>query len=304
MKEITLKGQDNLDLAVFVYDDVKNPIGVVQLVHGSCEHSQRYTEFIEYLNSNDYIVVASDHRGHGKTAQLQNTMLGFFAPNDGWNILIDDLKVINDYIHQNYGDLKITMMGHSMGSFMVRTYLIKYGSTINKAILSGTAWYNPFLMKYAIWFARKRKKKYGQYFRDDFIWSLSYKSFNKKWISHNSTGNEWLSIDEENRIKFSKDLTCGFMFTSTAFLDMFLGIVYNQKRKNMKHVPKDIPVLLISGEDDPVGAFKKGVKKTKKSFDKQKIKTEMIFYKDLRHEIVFDRDKELVFKDVLNFLKS
>ncbi|ARU91468.1 lysophospholipase [Spiroplasma clarkii] len=181
MKEIKIKSFDEKELHTSLWDDVEKPVGVLQLVHGSCEHAFRYNDFASTLNKNGWIVVANDHRGHGKTADLANNELGYLADDDGWNTIIHDLKIVNDFIKKTYPNLKIVMLGHSMGSFMARTYLIDYPETLSGCVLSGTAWHSKFVLKFGTNVAKKNQKKFGPKHIDKYIWKLSYRPLNKKF---------------------------------------------------------------------------------------------------------------------------
>ncbi|WP_267893795.1 alpha/beta hydrolase [Mesoplasma florum] len=146
MKERIINSLDDNKISIYIWDEVKNPKAIIQLVHGSCEHSLRYKEFAKKMNDNQIIVISSDHRGHGKTALLNNKPLGYFSKNNGWNIIISDLKQVNSFIKNQYMNLPIIMLGHSMGSFMARTYMIDYPNTVDAYVISGTAWHNKALL--------------------------------------------------------------------------------------------------------------------------------------------------------------
>lgn len=304
MKEIQLKSFDKKELHLYIWDEVSECKGILQLVHGSCEHAKRYDAFAKFLNKNGWVVIANDHRGHGKTADLSANELGYFADEDGWNIIIKDLKVVNDYIREKYQDKKIIMLGHSMGSFMARTYLIDYAESIDGCILSGTAWHAKFVLKFGMKVARKNQKKYGAKYIDMFVWKQSYKPLNKKFKREGAAGCEWLSLDQDNVKAFTQDKLCGQIFTSSAFKDMFSGILYNQSKNNIKKMDKEMPILLVAGDNDPVGNYGKGVVKTYKAFKNNKCNVQMKLYKNLRHEILFDISKGEVEADTLNFLNS
>ncbi|AUB32052.1 alpha/beta fold hydrolase [Spiroplasma floricola] len=304
MKELLIKGHEGKNLYTYIWEDVKTVKGILQLVHGSCEHSKRYDEFAKFLNANGWVVISNDHRGHGKTADLNNNELGYFADKDGWDILVKDLKKVNDYIKQNYKNQNIVMLGHSMGSFLARSYAIDFSETIQGLILSGTAWQSNLALKFGRKIAISRQKKYGSKNIDKFIWNLSYKKFNKKFNEKSSTGMEWLSIDENNVKKFIEDPLCGQIFTTSAFKDLFEGLIYIQNNKNIKKIRKDLPIILVSGSNDPVGNYSKSVKKTYKKFKKAKLNTKLKLYENLRHEILFDINKKEIFVDTLSFLNS
>lgn len=304
METCILKGYKNKDLQLYIWKDVSSPKGVLQLVHGSCEHSLRYNDFAKYLNSIGWIVIANDHRGHGKTANVEDNELGYFSDDEGWNIIIEDLKYVNNYIKSNYANLDIVMFGHSMGSFMSRTFIIKYPTLLEGVILSGTGWQNNFLLNIAIRLAKRNQKKYGSKNIDKKIWNLSYKKLNKRYSKSNSNGVEWLSSVEDVQSNFLNDPLCGQIFTSSAFRDMFEGIKFIQNKTNISKVSKNLPILLLSGKDDPVGNYTKSVNKTYKVFINNSLKVEMKLYDKMRHEILNEVNKEQVYEDINNFLSK
>lgn len=303
MKELQILSNDDNKLNLYIWDKVENPKGVLQIVHGSCEHMARYDEFANYLNGNGWIVIGHDQRGHGKTATIQDQPLGFFAEERGWAKLVEDIFEVNKYISESYADLPITMIGHSMGSFLVRTYIILHPKTIKGAILSGTAWYSKIQLKFAHYIAKKNQKKHGAKHIDNFIYKLSYKALNKKY--KNSThGCDWLSVDQDNVDTFVKDPMCGFVFTSSAFKDLFSGLMYNQTMSKIETMDKNMPIILVAGKDDPVGSYGKTVTKTYKKFLKQGLNVDMKLYPGVRHEILFDITKQKVMEDALVFINK
>ncbi|AGR40876.1 alpha/beta fold hydrolase [Spiroplasma taiwanense] len=304
MKETTIESFDGKEISLRIWDQVEEVKGIIQLVHGSCEHSLRYNNFANFMNDQGWIVIGSDHRGHGKTANLENKELGYFSDNDGWNTIIKDLKEVNNFIKSNFTNTKIVMLGHSMGSFMARNYIIDFGNTIDGCILSGTSWYSKTLLKFSKLIASKRQSFYGSKNIDKFIWKLSYQKFNNKFKKEGITGVEWLSIDKNNVENFVNDPLCWFIFTTSAFKDLFTGLLFIQKKANIKKIRKDLKILLISGKDDPVGNFSKKVKKTYRIFKNKKLDVKIKLYDKLRHEILFDLSKEQVYIDILEFLKK
>ncbi|ASZ08756.1 lysophospholipase [Mesoplasma chauliocola] len=304
MKKEILQTFDKKQIQIYIWDQVNETKGIIQLVHGSCEHALRYNDFANRMNKKGWIVVGNDHRGHGQTAKLNNQTLGFFSSKNGWNKIVNDLDVVNEFIKTNYKNLPIVMLGHSMGSFMARTYMIDYLNKIDGYIISGTAWYPKFLLQISLLIAKFRQSLRKNNKEDRFIWKLSYKKLNKRFENKNSTGVEWLSNDDENNDNFIKDPLTGQIFTSAAFKDMFSGLIYNQKKSNLKRINKEKPIFLISGLDDSVGSYGKSVKKTNKMFEQQKLNVKMKLYEKQRHEILFDINKEKVEEDILKFLSS
>ncbi|WP_139906120.1 alpha/beta hydrolase [Clostridium thermarum] len=300
-KEFDIYTQDGKRLHMYKWDNANNIKGVVQLVHGSCEHAGRYEDICEFLNSRGYIVYAHDHRGHGKTEDNIDD-LGFFAEEKGWEKLIEDLKLVNDRIHQENPGKQVIMLGHSMGSFLARHYAILYGTTIDALILSGTA-HNPrLLLRLGLFAANLEIKRRGPKFRSQFIYKMSYDSFNKGFKPAR-TKCDWLSTDKKEVDKFLADERCGFVFTAAAFKDMFKGLLFITDHKNISKMRKNLPVLIISGKDDQVGGRGKMVRKTCNVFTDVGIKDITLrLYEGMRHEIFNEIEKLKVFEDMLNWM--
>lgn len=296
---------DGYDIELYIYEpqsDLRTH-GVIQLVHGSCEHAKRYESFIQFLNENGYIVYANDHRGHGQSVQTPDDY-GYFGEENGWQLMVDDLKAVNDIIHAHYPELPIVMLGHSMGSFLARHYAIDYGETIDGLILSGTAHHSKIQLKVGQWVSKFTKKLKGSKNRSAIIHRLSYGAFNKG-IENLRTTSDWICYDETVVDEFVKDPSCGFVFTNAGFYDLFSGLLYITEFDNISKMPIDLPVLLISGKDDPVGANGEMVKKAYDAMKKaQLISVEMKLYPDMRHEILNEFNKKEVYQDIVNWLEQ
>ena len=299
------KARDGKMIALYRWepDDKSNIKGLIQLIHGSCEHSGRYRAFSEFLNENGYVVYSNDHRGHGLTA-VQESELGFIGENDGWKSLVDDVLEINKILRGDYPNLPVFMIGHSMGSFIARHYVTLYGDTIDGLVLSGTAHNNRLLLKFAIALADINIKLNGNRCRSKFINYLSYGAFNRK-VSAHRTKFDWICIDEKVVDDYIKDYHCGYIFTSNAFKEMFRGLYYITDYKNIKKTPVTLPILLISGKKDVVGNEGKMVYKCYEKYKEAGIKNISIkLYENMRHEILNEIGKEEVYEDILNWIRK
>ncbi|AOX44138.1 lysophospholipase [Spiroplasma sp. NBRC 100390] len=274
--------------------------GVVQLVHGSAEHSLRYEDFAKFLVANNYAVVAEDHRGHGKTATCSEN-LGFFAEEEGWEKIIDDLYEVTTYIKHCYPNRPIVMFGHSMGSFMVRHYAIKYGTNIAALVICGTAHYPKRLLKFSIKMARIGQKIKGPKSKDNFIYKFSYAPLNVRYKDEGNLGTEWLATDKTVQEAFANDPLTGQVFSTSAFKDMFTGLLFITNKKNIKLTPNTLPLLFIAGQDDPVGKYGKTVLQTVELYKKAGKRVKVKLYPNARHEILNEPIKQEIYQDILNF---
>jgi alpha-beta hydrolase superfamily lysophospholipase len=276
-------------------------VGVVQLMHGSCEHSKRYNDFARFLTDNGYVVYSNDLRGHGLSV-LDKEDLGYFGNKDGWNIVVEDLYELTQYIKQKHKGLKLIILGHSMGSFLARHYAIVHGAEINAIIATGTAHNPKALLKLGKFLSERDIRKNGFKHRSDLLNKMSYDSFSNQFKPIR-TKQDWLTRDEEVVNKYIEDEFCGFVFTSSAFKDMFGGLLFITNRNNISKTPKNLPILFLSGEKDPVGGNGKMVLKAFQEYEKAGIKNiQMKLYKDMRHEILNEIGKEEVYKDILSWI--
>ena len=297
MKNITLKAIDNYELSLAVYE-AKNAKGYVQIIHGMQEHKERYEYFANKLLENGYTVVVSDTRGHGYNAPI----LGYTAEKNGNKLILEDQKLITEYIKNTYQIDKVILFGHSMGSIVARNLLQTETNNYSCVVLSGYPNYQS-AVKLGLLIAKViRKIKGGKYY-SKLLTNLSVGSFNKK-IKNPKTKVDWLSVNEDNVEEYINDPYSGHKFLTSSFIDLFQLMVNMNKVSNYKNV-KSIPLLLLRGMEDPCTGGDKGSFNSIKTMSKAGLRniTELK-YDNMRHEILNEKDKDLVIKDILNFLKG
>jgi len=276
---------------------------IVQIAHGMAEHAGRYREFANYLNSKGIGVYANDHRGHGKTAGAIDNV-GYFADKNGWDLVVNDMFQLTDRIRSTHTGMPVFLLGHSMGSFLVQDYISRPQSDVNGVILSGTAGDPGLMGNIGILIAMLSCRFKGRKEPDKLLDRLSFGSFNNKFKPAR-TSFDWLSRDASEVDKYVADEFCGGVFSSGFFLDLFKGIKKINSRENMKNIPDDLPVLFISGENDPVGANTRGVKRVISAFKEAGVRDpEFIFYTDARHEMLNELNREEVFSDLSEWIFS
>lgn len=302
--EMDITMRDGHEIHLYKWEPDEGDIkGVIQLVHGSCEHAGRYIDFGEFMTKKGYIVYANDHRGHGKSVKTRDE-LGYFGENDGWTYMIGDLYEINRMIKKEHSGSKIIMLGHSMGSFLARHFGILHGSEIDGLIATGTAHNPKALLKLGKFLAERDIKKGNIKRRNLFLNRLSYESFNDKF-KPNRTKQDWLTRDKEVVDAFLQDELCGYVFTSGGFRDMFDGLLYITDESKIRMTPKELPILLLSGGDDPVGGYGSMVEKAFKCYKEAGIKNiKMKLYHGMRHEILNEIGKKEVYEDILSWIKN
>jgi len=279
----------------------------IQIVHGMGEHALRYNDFANYLTANGFAVYALDQRGHGKTAQtIEN--FGHQADKNGWMLVVDDIKKLTEIIKKENPQTNIFLFGHSAGSFLVRDYLIKFSdeskNEIKAVILSGTAT-SPGIMGYlGILISKYLIKKYNPAVKSPLHRKLTFEKYNSHF-KPNRTTSDWISRDNEAVDKLLADPYCFTLFSATFYMELIQSTLRINNFKNIKKMPKNIPILLISGTQCSVGNYTKGIKKVYKDFIKAGIKdVELKLYKDARHELINELNKIEVYEDVKNFLLS
>ena len=292
MKTIKLKGYQDFELSCYIWDKVENPTGVVQIIHGMQEHAKRYNNFAKYLNSMGLIVFASDLRGHGLTAINNNLPLGY-SNGDIFMEIVQDQIIITEYLNNKY-KLPISIFGHSFGSFISQRYLVENGFKIKNIILCGSTYTNSVLYKSGYLLAKICKFFKGKKAKAKLIEKFSLKSYGKGFENGN-----WLTRDNKIWQDYIKDELCGKSFPNNFYWSFFKNARNNYK--NLKNIPFYVPILLISGTDDPV----KGKKGLQQLFYKYGMANKKVFlkvYPGARHELLNEINKDEVYKDVSDFV--
>lgn len=299
--EFTFKTNDNKDIFVYKWSPSTDPVGLIQIAHGMAEHAERYHHFAEYLTEKGFVVYANDHRGHKKTAGSLEK-LGFFAHNNGWHIVADDLKQLSDIIAKENPKLPIFLLGHSMGSLLIRTYITKYNKNLKGVILSATSGESGFIVKAGKIAAKILASVKGKEVPCKLLDNMSFGKFNQSF-KPNRTSFDWLSRDQEQVDKYVNDPYCGTVFTTQFFHDMVSGVDYNNQPENIAKISKDLPIYFISGSLDPVGGNGRGVKKVYNDYKNAGIKDiEIKLYPEARHEILNETNKLEVYNDITNWI--
>lgn len=271
---------------------------VLQICHGMAEYIERYHEFAEFLTEHGIYVVGHDHLGHGKSVVSQEK-LGFFHETDGNNYVIADIHQLRTRAEKKYPGVPYFIMGHSMGSFLVRQYLGLYSSGLSGAVIMGTG-NQPSIMVYAgKLVCRVIAKVKGWDYRSQFVHNLADGAYEKK------LGTAWLSCNEDNVRKYENDPLCGFLFTINAYYHMFSGIAKMNRQEAEGKAVKTLPLFFVAGKEDPVGAYGKGVERVYKKYKEHGYRdVEMKLYPGDRHEILNEEDRKLVFQDILTWLEN
>lgn len=275
---------------------------VVQICHGMAEYIDRYEEFAIWLSQKGYYVNGHDHLGHGKSVRSEEDY-GYFPDQKGNECVIGDIRKLFLATRKNYPDCPYFMMGHSMGSFLLRQYIQKYGNELDGAVIMGTG-YQPYpLLLAGELLCGVIGKVRGSHYRSRLVDGMAFGSYNKKF-EPGKTGREWLSAEEENVSCYEADPLCGFLFTVGGYRQMFRGM-RTLTKKGVKKIPKDLPVLFVSGSQDPVGDFGAGVWKVYEQFrDVGMTDVTIRLFPEDRHEILHEKDRLEVFEEIESWLEK
>ena len=277
--------------------------GVVQIAHGVAEYGARYEVFAQYLCKNGYAVVANDHLGHGKSLISDRPMV-YLGDENGWDHVVEDMEHIRASTAKVFPGKPYFLFGHSMGSFLARTYLIRYPGKLTGCVLCGTGHMNALIVAAGKMVADAQIKRLGRTAYSERIDQLAFGAYNKRFAP-NRTAFDWLSVNEKNVDAYINDPLCGGKTTLGLFRDMMGGIAVITDRANMEKMDKNLPVFFIAGDEDPVGDMGKGVETAWRCFKKAGMRDVSIkLYHGLRHEILNEKTNQYVFLDVLNWLDS
>ena len=282
----------------------REPIAVLQIAHGVAEHILRYDGFARYLNEQGILVAGHDHLGHGKSLP-EGAVPVYFGDGATWETVVDDIHLLHQRLREQYPRLPILLMGHSMGSFLTRTYLIRYPGTVKAAVIMGTGWQPKAVIAGGMAVAKAVGAVVGENGTSDLVTNLAFGAYNKLFAP-NRTSCDWLSADEGNVDAYMADPLCGADATVGLFRQMLSGIRFNQKLSNLRQMDPRIPVLFVAGEKDPVGDCGNGVRRTYQEFRRAGVQDcTLKLYPGLRHEILNEKAQQRqIFEDIGQWLTS
>lgn len=281
-------------------------IGIFQIIHGMYEYIERYLTFIEYLTSKGFIVVGHDLLGHGESINDKED-LGYFGEPDPLEFLIKDIHTLRTMTQKKYENIPYFMCGHSFGSYLLRTYITMHSQGLGGAILLGSGYSDPCTSLISINLCKFISCFKGSHHRSRFIKKLSMEMgpYRKYDMTKKDLNNSWISRDPEVVKIYNSDKKCDFEFTLNGFIGVALSIQYCCNPTNVAKVKKDLPILFISGDCDPVGNNGEGVKK---SYEIMKtvgsLDVTFKLYENMRHEVLNELNKNEVYEYIYSWLKD
>ena len=286
--------RDNIPVSVWL--PASRPRAVIQIFHGMAEHIARYDRFAVEMTRRGYAVAGHNHQGHGP--ETPKDKLGYFYDKNGWINIMEDGYAVTEMLKKQLPGVPILLMGHSMGSFLAREYVLRYGGVLSGLILSGTGWYpNGICLAGRIASALVSPAKPSQ-----LVNNIAF-SGNNKAITSPRTPFDWLSRDKAEVDKYIADPYCGFAFTGRAYHDFFSGLAQLTKTDRLAAVPQNLPVYFMSGDRDPVGQMGKGVLEVAGQFRKAGVKDVSVhLYDGARHELLNETNRDEVIHELTIWL--
>lgn len=278
------------------------PKAIVQLIHGMSEHISRYDTFARYLAASGFAVFGHDHIGHGYSA-FSEEELGHMPPETGADVLVEDVDTLRQIATASFpGDLPYFMFGHSMGSFTLRVYLTRHGEGLSGAIICGTGNEPVALSMVGNALARVGARFRGETSKSTLIHSLADGAFVRQ-VEDPETEFDWISVDRDNIDEFLADDLNGFQFTYGGYASLTKLALLAANLDLAKQIPESLPILFVSGSDDPVGNKGDGVIEAVNLLIKAGVRdVQMILYEGMRHEILNEAGHQVVFEDILNWI--
>lgn len=308
-KSTLVSPADGLEISVLTCHPGESAKGIVQLVHGMCEHKERYVPFMEFLADNGYASIIHDHRGHGESVKSSDD-LGYFYEG-GYTAMIEDVKAVTLLARKEFsgnvtgadkesGELPLILFGHSMGSMAVRSFTKRYDCLIDGLVVCGSPSYNPGL-KIGKALARGYMLIMGDRHRPSLIQSIAFGAFNRKFRDEKSS-NAWICSDPEIVSAYDADPHCNFQFTTDGFINLFSLMQDAYGIKGWRKANPDLPIVFVSGEDDPCRIndkrFSMAVERMREAgYRDVQVRT----YPRMRHEILNETGREKVWNDILAF---
>lgn len=290
------------NLNVIIWETEKEPIGVLQIVHGMAEYIDRYDNFAKYMTEHGFNVIGHDHLGHGHSVSDERDY-GFFAEENGDKIIIEDMHSVTQYAREKWEELPNFILGHSMGSFCLRQYLTKYSNDVFGAIIMGTGWIPSAAALLGKTIATNTCKSKGSHTVNPLLIKLTLEPYNKPFAPAR-TNCDWLSRDEKQVDLYVNDKLCGFDFTAGAYKDFFTILEKIAKNRQLIGMRKSLPILITSGSVDPVGG-KKACEKLNAQYKRCGIDDVTLkLWENDRHEILNELDKSDVYDFICTWLKS
>lgn len=305
-KNFTFKSSDGTNtISAKYWIPEGEPVAVFQITHGMVEYKERYDGFARFMAENGFLVCAHDHLGHGDSVSTVSDW-GYINEKSPSDFMVEDMNKLRKIASEEYPGIPYFMLGHSMGSFMLRKYITKYAEGLSAAVIMGTGHNGSATAKVAIALTSSIALVKGWRYRSNFVEGLAFsESYSKYDLTGTDSSNSWLTKDTAIVEKYYKDPKCTYKFTLAGYKALFEAVGASCDLKAAGNIPKDMPILIVSGADDPVGDCGAGVEKAYKMYCKAGLHdiTMKLFQGD-RHEILNETDRDIVYAYILDYIRS
>ena len=302
-QKITLNSEQNDSHVIPIYS--WNPSGqvkaIIQILHGLGEHALRYHQVAKKFTENGYSVIIHNQRGHGET--ISPSDLGHFSDTLGWEKLISDCKAVQKYSLEKFPQIPLILLGHSMGSYIAQSFVMRHPKNINALILSASTWPQRKKLKLITTLAKFEIWRSGIRTKSELLNKLGFSDFNKSF-SPNRTDFDWLSRDEQIVDDYMADPLCGFQSSNQLWLDLINGLIEISDKNSLKKIPSSLPILIAGGELDPVGGST-GLKQLTANYQQTNHnQVTLKIYSQARHEILNEINKDEVMENILSWISK
>ncbi len=288
-----------ISVMILVSDKIEEKKGIIQILHGMSEYKERYLPIMKYFAKLGYVTVIHDHRGHGKSVRsMKDYGYMYDVGTDGF---IDDVLLVNEYIKEQYPDLRLIMIGHSMGSLAARTFMRKYDEKIDALVLSGAPCKNS-AVDAAITLAKVQKKMFGSKHLGNLLNVLAFSSYTSKFAKEKSKF-AWVCSDRRVVEEYDKSPLCGFTFTIDGFCVLFDLLKQTYTKTGWCCTKPQMPIFFVGGEEDPCIGGKENYQEEMdylKTIGYENVNG--ILYPGMRHEVFNEKNQLQVFQDIERFI--
>lgn len=282
--------------------ETEKPICILQIVHGMSEYIDRYDDFARFMAGKGILVVGDDHLGHGLSVK-EGELRGYFCKEDAATVLVRDEHRLKKMMQEEYPGVPYIILGHSMGSFILRNYLMRYGSGIDGAVIMGTGMHPRRMVIFAWMLATLISIFAGPKHICRRLDKMLFSAYNRGLKAGPEDSGSWVSLNPVNAKRHREDPMCQFIFTANGFQTLMKLIWNLYDAEKLQQMPKDLPVFFVSGKEDPVGNYGRDVEKVFHSFEGLGMEQVQIkFYPGDRHEILNEADREDVYGDIYRFV--
>jgi alpha-beta hydrolase superfamily lysophospholipase len=294
-----LAAADGHDIHVQSWEPKGEALCVIQVLHGLGEHADRYARFAAAAAERGYVVCVHDHRGHGG----HDDAPGHFADTEGWHKVNSDTELVHEFIREQFQDLPIVLLGHSMGSFIAQTFAMHHGSQLSGLILSASTWPSRLQLVPARLLAQIEAWRLGARGKSALLDKLGFGNFNKPFTPAR-TGLDWLSRDTTEVDKYVADPLCGGPYSCALWLDLLGGLFELSSDHAITRIPSDLPILITGGESDPVGGDKGMTQLAMHYAQTSHQRLAVKIYADGRHEMLNEINRDEVTSDCLSWVAA